>query len=85
MFESAAFMKNPASDHSSCPSKGFPGGSVDKEPACNARDEGSIHGSGNSPGEGNDNPLQYSCLGNPVGRGVWQAIVHMVAKESNVT
>ena len=85
MFESAAFIKNPASDHSSCPSKGFPGGAVDKEPTCNARDEGSIHGSRNSPGEGNDNPLQYSCLGNPVGRGVWQAIVHMVAKESNVT
>ena len=71
MFESAEFMKNPASDHSSCPSKGFPCGSVDKEPACNARDEGSIHGSGNSPGEGNDNPLQYSCLENPRDRGAW--------------
>ena len=49
------------------------------------RDVGLIPGSGRSVGEGNDNPLQYSCLGNPVGRGVWQAIVHMVAKESNVT
>ena len=39
-----------------------------------ARDVGSIPGSGRSPGEGNDNPLQYSCLGNPKDRGAWQAI-----------
>ena len=43
----------------------FPGGSVGKESACNAGDLGSIPGSGRSPGEGNGNPLQYSCLENP--------------------
>ena len=45
--------------------KGFPGGSDDKESDCNAEDLGSILGLGRSPGEGNGNPLQYSCLGNP--------------------
>ena len=43
---------------------GFPGGSDSEESACNAGDPGSIPGSGRSPGEGNDNPLQYSCLEN---------------------
>ena len=42
------------------------------------RDRGSISGLGRSPGEGNGNPLQYSCLGNPMDRGVWRAIVHDV-------
>ena len=42
---------------------GFPGGSDSKESACNAEDLGSISGSGRSPGEGNGDPLQYSCLG----------------------
>ena len=55
---------------------GFPGGSDDRESACNAGDLGSIPGSGRSPGEGNDNPLQYSYLENSVNRGVWQATVH---------
>ena len=41
---------------------------------------GSIPGSGRSPGEGNGNPLKYSCLGNPMNRGAWQDIVHGVAK-----
>ena len=53
---------------------GFPDGSVGKESACNARDRGdvgSIPGSGRSPGGGNGNPLQYSCLGNPVDGGAW--------------
>ena len=59
---------------------GFPGGSVGKESACNARDLGSIPRSGRSPGEGNGNPPQYSCLENPMDRGAWQAIVHRVAK-----
>ena len=45
-----------------------------------ARDTGSIRGSGRSPGEGNGNPLMYSCLGNPVDRGAWQVIVHGVSK-----
>ena len=62
---------------------GFPGGSVVKNPpasAGNAEDSGSIPGSGRSLGEGNGNPLQYSCLENPMDRGVWQAIVHGVTK-----
>ena len=46
--------------------KGFPGGSVGKVSACNVGDQGSIPGSGRSPGEGNVYPLQYSCLENPV-------------------
>ena len=62
-------------------SSGFPGGSVVKNPPANAGDMGSIPGSGRSPGEGNGNPLQYSCLGNPMDIGVWQATVHGVAKE----
>ena len=51
-----------------------------KASACNAGDLGSIRGLGRSPGEGNGNPLQYSCLENSMDRGVWQAIVHWVAK-----
>ena len=49
---------------------GFPGGSMVKNPPANAGDMGSIPGSGISPGGGNGNPLQYSCLGNPMDRGV---------------
>ena len=48
---------------------GFPGGSEVKASACNIGDPGSIPGSGRSPGEGNGNPLQYSCLENPMDRG----------------
>ena len=48
--------------------------------ACNAGDANSIPGLGRSPGEGNDNPLQDSCLENPMDRGAWQATVHGVAK-----
>ena len=48
--------------------------------ACNAGDLGLIPGSGRSPGEGNGNPLQYSCLENPMDRGAWWAIVHGVTK-----
>ena len=59
---------------------GFPGGSDGKESTCNAGDPGSIPGLGGSPGEGNGNPLQYSCLENPMDRGAWQATVHGVAK-----
>ena len=54
--------------------------SVGKESACNAGAPGSIPGSGRSPGEGNGNPLQYSCLENPMDRGAWQATVHGVAQ-----
>ena len=54
--------------------------SVDKESACNAGDPASIAGLERSPGEGNDNPLQYSCLENPMDRGAWWATVHGVAR-----
>ena len=56
-----------------------------KNPLANAGDTGSIPGSGRSPGEGNGNPLQYSCLGNPTNRGAQQATVHGVAKVLDVT
>ena len=56
-----------------------------KNPPTNVEDVGSIPGLERSPGEGNANPLQYSCLGNPVDRGAWQATVHEAAKESDAT
>ena len=59
---------------------GLPGGSDGKGSACNAGDPGSIPGLGRSPGEGNGNPLQNSCLENPMDRGAWWATVHGVAK-----
>ena len=59
---------------------GFLCGSVGKESACNAGDLGSIPGLGRSPGEGNGNPLHYSCLGNPMDRGAWWATVHGVVR-----
>ena len=59
---------------------GFLDGSVNKESACNTGDLGSIPGLGSLPGEGHGNPLQYSCLGNPMDRGAWWAIVHGVAR-----
>ena len=58
----------------------FPGGSDDKVSAYKAGDQGSIPRSGKSFGEGNGNPLQYSCLENPMDGGAWQAIVHGVSK-----
>ena len=65
---------------------GFPGGTVVKNlpateaDAGDAADIGLIPGLGRSPGEGNGNPLQYSCLENPVDRGTWRAAVHRVAQ-----
>ena len=59
---------------------GYPGGSVVKNPPANTGDSGLIPGSGGTPGEGNGNPLQYSCLGNPMDRGAWQATVYGVTK-----
>ena len=53
---------------------------VVKESACNAGDPGSTPGLGKSPGEGNGNPLQYSCLENPMDKGAWWATVHGVTK-----
>ena len=61
---------------------GFPGGSVGKASACDAGDLGSIPGSGRCPGEGNGNPLQYSCLWNPMDRRAWWATVQAVTKDS---
>ena len=58
----------------------FPGGSEVKASAWNVGDLGLIPGLGGSPGEGNGNPLQYSCLENPIDRGAWRATVHGVAK-----
>ena len=58
----------------------FPGGSVGKESACNAGELCSIPGLGRSPGEGNGNPLQYSCPENSKERGAWRATAHGVAK-----
>ena len=63
--------------------KGFPGGPVVKNPCANAEDAGdlgSVPGLGRLPREGNCNPLQYSCLENPMDRGGWQATVHRVTK-----
>ena len=59
---------------------GFPGGSEVKASTWNAGDPGSIPGSGRSPGEGNGNPLHYSCLENPMEGGAWLATVHGVEK-----
>ena len=56
-----------------------------KESAYNAGDAGSIPRSERSPEKGNGNPLQYSCLGNPMDGGAWQATVHEVPKESDMT
>ena len=58
----------------------FPGGSVVKNAPVNEGQAGSIPGLGWAPGVGNSTPLQCSCLGNPMDRGVWQATVHVVAK-----
>ena len=60
--------------------KGFPGGSEVNASACNAEDLGLIPESERSPGEGNGNPFQYSCLENSMDGGAWQATVHGVAK-----
>ena len=64
---------------------GLPCGSVSKESACNAGDPGSISGLGRSPGEGNGNPVQYSCLENSIDRGAWWATVHGITKTGTRT
>ena len=64
---------------------GFPGDSVVKNLPANAGDAGSIPRSGRSLGAGNDNPLQYSCLGSPMNRGAWWATVREVPKQSHMT
>ena len=65
--------------------RGFAGGLAVKNPPANAGDRDSIPGLGGSPGEGSGNPLQYSCLENPMDRGAWRAAVHGVTKESDMT
>jgi len=65
--------------------EGFPGGSGVQNPSANAGDVGSIPGSERYPREGNSNPFHYSCLGNPMDRGAWQATVYGVIKESDMT
>ena len=60
--------------------EGFPDGSDGKEPACKAGDPGLILVSGRSLAEGNENPLQFSCLENSMDRGAWRATVHTIAK-----
>ena len=65
--------------------KGFPDGSLVKNTPANSRDMGSVPGSGRSPREGNGNPLQYSCLENPMNRGAWLAMVHGFTKELDMT
>ena len=62
------------------PVTGFPGGSVVKNLPANAGDMGLIPGSGRSPGEGNGNPVQHSCLENSIDRGAWQATAHGIEK-----
>ena len=62
--------------------KGFSGGSDGEESASNAGDQGSIPGLERSPGEGNGNLLQYSCLENSMDRGPWWATVHGVTKRN---
>ena len=73
-------MSNVSSKHLQSSFQGFPGDSVSKELACNAGDPGLIPGLRRSLGEGNSNPLQYSCLENSEDRGAWRAIVRAVAK-----
>ena len=63
----------------------FPSGSDGKVSVYNEEDLGSIPGSGRSPGEGNGNPLQYSCLENTMGRGTWLAYSSWGCKESDMT
>ena len=72
--------KGPPAHSAAVSPLGCPGGLGSKESACNAGDPGSIPGLGKSPGEGNGNPLQYSCLENPMDRRAWQATAHGVAK-----
>jgi len=63
----------------------FPGDSVVKNPPASTEDVVSLAGLGRSPGEGNGNPPQHSCLGNSMDRGGWRTIVHGVTKELDTT
>ena len=67
------------------PPRGLPRWLSGKEPTCQAREVAFSHGLGRSPGEGNGNPLQYFCPGNPMDRRAWWATDHGIAKESDMT
>ena len=73
-------MKTNYNQYLYLPLMGFPDGSDGKDSACNVGDLGSVPGLGRSPGEGNGYPLQYSCLENPMDRGVWWATLHGIVK-----
>ena len=79
------FYRGLFTEHLLCAKQGVPGVSVVKNPPANAGDMGSVLGSGRSPGGGNGNTLLYSCLGNPMNRGAWQARVHGGRKEPDMT
>ena len=64
--------------------EGFPGGSVVKNPPAN-QETGSLSGSGRAPGVGSGNPLQYSCLGNPINREAWRATIHGVTESDTLS
>ena len=68
-----------------CKGVSFPGGSMVKHPLANVGDVDSLPGSGRSSAEGNGNPVQYSCLGNPMDRGALRTTIHGVAKGSDRT
>ena len=74
------YKRNSNNSTFKCTLGGFSGSSAGKEPSCNAGGLGLIPGLGRSPAEGNSYPLQYSCLGNSMNRGAWQATVHGVTK-----
>ena len=76
-YTSALGLDGPAYCHNA---QGFPAGSAVKDLPANAGDVGLIPGSGRSPGKGSGDPLQYSCLENPMGRGAWRATVYGIAK-----
>ena len=80
MWFEAIVLKILYTEFSMIPPMCFPGGSDSKESDCNAGDLGSTPESGRSPGEGNNNSLQYSCLGNPMDRGPWWPTVHGVTE-----
>ena len=83
--QNRTLLKRLSSSSSSNIDRGFPDDSVVKDSPANSRGMGQIPRSGRSPGEENGNPLQYSCLGNPMDREAWQATVHRVSKESEMT
>ena len=80
MYQDSADFHDQAIFSSLASSSGFPGSSDGKASAYNVGDPGSIPASGRSPGEGNDNPLQYACLENTMDGGAWRATIHGVAK-----